>query len=376
VRVAILTLGRFHVCDLARELDALGHEVAFYSLVPPWRTRRFGLPDRCNRWLGPYLAPFYAAAYAARGSRVAPAFDAMLTTAFDHLASKLVNRCHVFIGMSGLSNFTSEAVRRKYGAKIFIERGSRHILSQREILEAIQRSPLAPLPVMGATVRRELADYEIADTIVVPAKHVMRSFIDRGVAERRLFCNPYGVSLEMFPPTDAPPREPPTILMAGTWSLRKGCDVLTDAWRRLPGTRLIHVGSIGDAMLPTGEGFEHVPPVEQRRLSAIYARGHVFALASREEGLALVQAQALASGLPLVCTDRTGGEDLGEMLEDRTLVSLVPCDDAAVLADSLSVALERVRDFVGRRDLLGNARNRLSWRAYGERYDRTLRERA
>ena len=68
MQVAILTSGRFHVCDLARELDALGHEVAFYSLVPPSRTRRFGLPSRCNRWLGPYVAPFYALARATRGT--------------------------------------------------------------------------------------------------------------------------------------------------------------------------------------------------------------------------------------------------------------------------------------------------------------------
>jgi hypothetical protein len=53
MRIAVLTFGRFWVCDLARELDSLGHDVAFYSLVPSWRTRKFGLPNRCNRWLAP-----------------------------------------------------------------------------------------------------------------------------------------------------------------------------------------------------------------------------------------------------------------------------------------------------------------------------------
>ena len=32
LRIAIATGGRFHVLDLARELDALGHEVRFYSV--------------------------------------------------------------------------------------------------------------------------------------------------------------------------------------------------------------------------------------------------------------------------------------------------------------------------------------------------------
>ena len=60
MRVAILTSGRFHVCDLARELAAHGHDVAYWSLTSPWRTARFGLPTRCNRWLMPLLAPVYA----------------------------------------------------------------------------------------------------------------------------------------------------------------------------------------------------------------------------------------------------------------------------------------------------------------------------
>jgi len=60
MRIALLTSGRFTLVDLARELDALGHDVKLYSLVPRRITRRFGLPDRCNRWLGPHCLPFYA----------------------------------------------------------------------------------------------------------------------------------------------------------------------------------------------------------------------------------------------------------------------------------------------------------------------------
>jgi hypothetical protein len=41
MRIAILTSGRFHACDLARELAKHEHDVRFYSLVPPSRTRRF-----------------------------------------------------------------------------------------------------------------------------------------------------------------------------------------------------------------------------------------------------------------------------------------------------------------------------------------------
>jgi glycosyltransferase involved in cell wall biosynthesis len=51
----------------------------------------------------------------------------------------------------------------------------------------------------------------------------------------------------------------------------------------------------------------HVP---QGELPRHYHDASVFATASIEEGQAMVQAQALACGLPLVCTGNTGGEDL------------------------------------------------------------------
>jgi starch synthase len=376
MRIAILTSGRFHVCDLARELDALGHEVAFYSLVPPWRTRRFGLPARCNRWLMPYVAPFFAAARASRGTRLESRSDQLLAIGLDRVASMVINRCDVFIGMSGMCLHTIEAMRSKYRAKVFVERGSRHILSQREILESLPRTPGSQPPVPDWSVQRELAEYDLADSIVVPSMHVVQSFIERGIKESRIFRNPYGVNLDMFPATESPtPESPSQIVMTGAWSLRKGCDILVDAWRRINGARLLHVGSVEDAPLPSEHGFEHHAPVDQNQLSRFYARGHVFALASREDGLALVQAQALASGLRLVCTDRTGGEDLRYFLDDPDLISIVPSSDATALSSALARALESARLVRGLRDLLGRARDKLSWHAYGERYNQALAER-
>ncbi|MGA9995548.1 MAG: glycosyltransferase family 4 protein [Pyrinomonadaceae bacterium] len=376
MRIAILTSGRFWACDLARELDALGHDVSFYSLVPPWRTRRFGLPDRCNRWLAPYVTPFYALASAARGTSLESRANSWLTIALDKAASIFIRQCDLFIGLSGMCLHTIETVKRKYGAKVFIERGSRHILSQREILESLPRRPGASPPVPQWAVDRELAEYDLADTIVVPSSHVVRSFVERGFDEARIFRNPYGVDLKMFPPTEAPSSEAPSqIIMTGIWSLQKGCDLLIDAWRSLPGVKLLHIGAVGDAPLPADQAFEHHPPVDQSQLNSFYSRGHVFALASRQEGLALVQAQALASGLHLVCTDHTGGEDLREFLENPEIISVVPSGDSRALMEALGRALESARSASGFRDHLGPAREMLSWRAYGERYNRELSDR-
>lgn len=373
MRVNIVTTGRFHVLDLARELSHLGYEVAFYSCLPRARARRFGLPTSVHRRLLGVAAPFALAGLF--GPRVwRPAFDILLLNSVDRLAAHFMKNCEVFIGMSGLCVESAAAARKRFGATVFIERGSRHILSQKEILDGIGSVNRDRESVPRFHIERELAGYEIADVIVVPSRHVEQSFLEKGISRKKLFRNPYGVDLSMFPATASPPKDPPTVIFVGCWSLQKGCDVLVKAWRTLKGVNLLHVGAVGDAPMPNGPGFLHHDPVPQWKLKEFYGKAHVFVLASRQEGLSLVQAQALACGLPVVCTDRTGGEDLRDFVDDPSWIHVVPVEDHDALAEAIAMALERARSMSGMRDLLGAGREKLSWRAYGERYECKLKE--
>jgi glycosyltransferase involved in cell wall biosynthesis len=368
MRIAIVTSGRFHVLDLARELAALGHDVRFYSYVPQRRAEQFGLPRPCQRGLLPYVWPLVS--LQRKGPKSwRPRWDTMMQLALDGLVSRLLEPCDVFIGMSGLCVHSAQVAREKYGAKIFLERGSRHILSQQEILEGI---PGLARPVVPAfNVRRELWGYEFADVLTIPSLHVERSFLDRGFPKEKLFRNPYGVDLTMFPPTLKPRNQVPVLVFAGTWSLRKGCDVLVAALRGQP-WRLLHVGAVGDAPLPDLPNFESRGFVPQAQLAEVYGGADIFVHPSREEGLSLVQAQALACGLPLVCTDRTGGEDLAELLEDPSWVTVVPANDAAALRTGIERALIWADRQTGVRDVMGATRESLTWRAYGRRYSEKL----
>jgi glycosyltransferase involved in cell wall biosynthesis len=290
----------------------------------------------------------------------------------DRAIAARLEPCDVFIGMSGVAVESARVARERFGAKLYIERGSRHISSQKAILEELRSRGFASETVPDWIEERELEGYALADRIVVPSLHVEQSFKDQGVPARQLFRNPYGVDLSQFAPTAAPAGVPPTVLFVGAWSYRKGVDVLVEAWRQLGHVRLMHVGAVVDAPLPGGPNFKHVDAVPQSRLREYYAQAHVFALASREEGLALVQAQALACGLPLVCTDRTGGEDLQQLLADQSIVRVVSSDDADALASGIRAMLVRNRDLNGERRLSGSDREHLGWAAYGARYAQEL----
>ena len=372
LRIAILTTGRFYVCELARELDARGHQVRLYSAVPPWRLRKFGIPDRCTRWLGPYIAPLMLASRAPLGPRMMELCNMMTAESIDAICARVIEPCDVFIGLATMSRKTIQAARRKYGALTFVERANRHVLSQEAILqEASARvAGAASRPRLRRSVDRELAEYQLADVVSVPAGHVIDSFEEYGFKRSRLFCNPFGVELEMFPPTPAPDREPRRLLMAGTWGVRKGADVLLEAWRRLKARpEFVHVGSVLDLPLPTEPGFKHYAPVDITRLVDFYASAHLFVLPSREEGMALVQLQALACGLPIVCTSRTGGADLRSFVRSPDSVRVVQPDDPEALASAIEQALVEVPTPGTMRDLLGSRRPDLSWAAYARRYE-------
>src|SRR5204863_4159729 len=89
----------------------------------------------------------------------------------------------------------------------------------------------------------------------------------------KLFYNPYGVDLAMFTLRTRDARfEPFSILFVGVWSFRKGCDLLAEAVRQVPGVRLNHVGAIGDLKFPTEDNrFMHFDPVPQPELTRFYA---------------------------------------------------------------------------------------------------------
>lgn len=336
--------------------------------MPLRRAVRFGLPEHCHVGLLARVAPFLA--WQRAFPKLFPDLrERLIIRALERAVIDRLEPCDVFICLSGVYLEAAQYARRRFGARIFLERGSRHILSQREILAAIGR-------VKGPSqffVDRELAGYALADRIVVPSGHVAESFQRDPSAAVKLFRNPYGVDLAHFPQrADGSQATSSTLLFVGAWSYRKGADLLTKAVEQIPAANLLHIGDIDDLPFPNHPRFRHVDSVTQLELADYYSRAPVFVLASREEGLAMVQAQALASGLILVCTDRTGGVDLGHSPELRRRIYVVPSEDLDALKRGIGAALEAVHSRPGLDPLPEEDRQRLSWLEYGRRYSNEL----
>jgi starch synthase len=370
LRVGIATSGRFHLLDLAREIDAVGAaEVRFYSYVPRKRAEAFGLPRRCHVALLPLLFPLVAM------ERVFPKVlprivECLMCWALDLATIVRMRRCDVFICMSGMYLQAPRFAKWQYGAKVCIHRGSQHILAQDQILSQL---PQAQRP-SRFIIRREISGYALADRIVIPSNCVAETFAPWPTLASKLFLNAYGVDLMQFPLRAGPLPSDPTVLFVGNWSYRKGVDVLADAIQAMEGVVLVHVGAIGDVPFPKHPRFLHHDPVPQWQLKNFYGAAHVFALASREEGLAVVQCQALASGLPLICTDRTGGIDLAAFPGLARLIRVVPAGDSHALRCALTEALDDAIGKMGVSPISEAERQALSWKDYALRHLQVIRE--
>lgn len=361
MKINIVSPGRFHVCDLARELARNGHDVKFYSFVPTKRAMKFGLSKECSSSLILPMAPFLLLS-----KKIYPksGWVAKITTLFqDWLTSVVMRKCDVCIAMSGSFVRTPRKAKRQ-GAVVIIERGSKHVMEQKRILDTIP-SNKGKVTVPYWHIPREIEDYDLADYVAVASLHVVRSMLKFGYPERKLFVNPYGVDLSMFHPIENVEKEY-DVIMVGGWGYRKGCDLIVDAIRQT-NLRFLHVGSIVDMDFPDDEQFTHVPAVDQKDLIQYYNKAKVFVLPSREEGLAMVQAQAIACNLPLVGSKDSGAEDLKNIVEHPEYVTIINDFTPSSVLTAINTALKQQKNMNGLK-YAGNAAEKLTWEAYGKRY--------
>lgn len=361
-KVNIYSAGRFHVLDLARELAKQGYDVKFYSFVPTKRAMFFGLPKTCSKSLIIPLAPFVFLERKLFPRK--PWANHLRVLVQDCLTGLIARKCDVTIAMSGEFVRSIEVAKRK-GAKIIVERGSKHITEQRRILESIP-SLKGTKPVPDFNYLRELRCYQIADYISVASSHVVRSFEKHGLEISKIFMNPYGVDLSMFNYQPSVEKEY-DIISVGAWSYQKGCDLTIEVIKR-SNLKFLHVGGINDVAFPKNDSrFTHVDKVDQSELVKYYNKAKVFLIPSRQEGLAMVQAQAIACNLPVIGSPDSGIEDLKNMVDRPDMISMIEDYTPEAVLKSVRYALTKYEELQGH-IYAGEAINNLTWDAYGRRY--------
>lgn len=351
--------GRSHLLDIARELAAQGNDVKFYSYTPTFYAKKFKLQPKNNSMFWILALPYTAIARIFGHTKELRYWYRRI---YDYILALYMRKCDVFIGQAPMT-LISGRVAKKRGAKVIIESGLSHITEYNGYL---QKYNIARKNTIGT--KRYLKCYEIANRITVASYFVKDGFTKHGIADSKLFVNPYGVDIRAFAPTELSEKHYDAIVV-GQWSKRKGNDIVAETARRM-GLSILHVGNIADLEFPKDSNFTHVEPVLESELAGYYRQARIFLFPSYEDGFGLVLIQAMVCGLPIVCSKNTGGPTLRGMISDKKWIIEMENIDSPSLESGIKKALQLADTQKGkRRYTTDNDLKQLSWAEYGKRYN-------
>jgi starch synthase len=378
MKVTQAVFGVFHHFELAHQLHRRNHLQKIYSTWPWARLKREGLPHSLvSTFPILHTTDYLLNRTCLHSQRLSSKMNAWTALSFDRWTNSQIEPCDAFIAISGAGLLTGHKVQTS-GGKFICDRGSTHQRYQENtVAEEYRRWNLPqPLSKPHITIREEKI-YSLADAITVPSTVAQRSFVAMGVPAEKVQVIPYGVRLDHFTRTEEPPQNSFEVLFAGQVSLRKGIPYLLQAFARLnqPNKRLTIAGAIQDdirtllSTLPT-DNVVFTGTLPQSQLARKMSASHLLVLPSIEEGLALVQGQAMACGCPVLATTATGAEDLftdgqqGFIVPDRDVDALTQrmqqiADDSTLQRRLSEAAIFRVKTLGG-------------WDQYGETWDRLL----
>lgn len=375
MKVNISVQGRFHAFDLAFQLQRKNVLNLINTSYPKYLTKRWGVEPKHIKSSNVFLEVLMRI-----NAKIKLFSNSKIDSFFKKRQAKsnikYLSQCNVFIGWSG-SSLEAIIEAKKKGIVTILERGSSHYNFQME-MNRIEFGKTNQKFEPNYTIwQRELLEYQLADYISIPSSFVKRTFMEQGIAENKLLLNPYGVDLKAFRQIEKEDKVF-RVLYVGKFSFRKGAQYLLQAFSELdlPGIELCHIGAISPEMQPfidkyQANNIKYFGSKPQNELYKYYSQASVFVLSSVEEGLAMVQAQAMACGLPLICTTNTGGEDLISKNGEEGFV--IPIRDIVALKEKLLYLYENPSLC---RQMGEKAKKRVetgfSWDAYGNRYYENL----
>jgi glycosyltransferase involved in cell wall biosynthesis len=273
-------------------------------------------------------------------------------------SNRLPGRVRTAYAYEDAAEDTFEAARARGLACIYEMPIAHWQTVQRLLHEEAERLPEWRQTIQGlddstAKLERKCREIDLADTIVVPSRFVLDSLPAQVRSAKRCVLAPFGAPSPSARAGEAR-REgagPLRVMFAGAMTQRKGLADLFAAMRLLQRSdvELIVLGALNAPLSfyrSQYPDFVYEGTRPHAEVLRVMRSCDVFVLPALVEGRALVQLEALASGLPLIVTAHTGGDDLVE--EGRTGFT-IPIRSPEAIA-------ERLAWFADHRDALAEMR--------------------
>lgn len=283
-------------------------------------------------------------------------------------AARSLPQGDILIAWSGRALYSIRAAKTK-GMMTVVERGSAHIVRQWELLnKEYERLNVKGRLPSKYVIEKEIQEYTEADYIAIPSTFVKRTFIDQGIPADKLVQIPYGASLEHFKPV--PKNDGIFRVMHIGGSPQKGTQYLLQAMSELNlgNSELLLVGTLHPLVKKLLEryngDYKLLSSVSHLQLFQVYSQSSTYISPSVQDGFGMVIIEAMACGVPVICSTNTAGEDI---IRDGIDGFVVPVGDVNALKQRILFLYENKTE----RQAMGNAAmlraKEFTWDRYGER---------
>ena len=163
------------------------------------------------------------------------------------------------------------------------------------------------------------------------------------------------------------------IIYTGTVSVRKGVLYLLEVFEslNLKNSELLIIGDIDKEISDRISKYKFNPKikfknaVKQSELKKFYNISNLFVTCSIEEGLSMVQLQAMACGLPVICTINSGGK---EIINDDIDGYVLPIRNKHLLKEKILYLYnnKHICNEMGK-NAQKKATKQFSWEIYGQK---------
>jgi glycosyltransferase involved in cell wall biosynthesis len=382
MKVSLSIYGRFHFFDIAQQLHSKKLLNQLITSYPSAKVKEWGIPSNKINTLVPLeiIRRLFS-----KLKIYSKSSDLVFKRTYGFFSKMILKEdVDIFICFAG-NGFNSTILHslKSKNTICIVEEGSSHINEHIQILEDEEKCLGINFYVnkpKKESVKETLLEYSLADYISVPSSFVKRSFIKQGIPEKKLLINPYAVNLSSFKQVEKKD-DIFRIIFTGTIGFRKGFHYLLQAFdelKHLENIELMAIGNISSEIQPfvdkyNNDKIKYIGTVKFDDLYKYYSQGSVFVLPSIEEGFALVQFQAMACGLPLICTTNTGGEDL--ISNDGEEGFVVPIREVEMLKEKILFTYnnQSITKKMGEKAKQKVSKN-FNWETYGDRYIETLKK--
>ena len=310
MRVAISVVRPFHTVKMANLLRKHAEAVDLWSTAP----RRYfhGLDAAVATHLVPAPVEIFSRVF--RTKLVPEAFQRGIVW-WDRMVAALMPRSDVVVGFATQTLHTGESARRR-GMHFALDRACPHTDFQQNLVrEEAEKAGAAFHPEPAWFRERQLAEYEVAHTILVPSRYSARTFPAH--LQPKLLLAPLLGRAQARGEIQLARNTPFTVGVLGGHPLRKGYLYLLEAWCKLalPDARLL-IRSSSDfsayprlaellKATPNVEIIEYVPDIAE-----FYRRCDLFVLPSMDDGFGMALFEAMANGVPSIATRNCGASEL------------------------------------------------------------------